>query len=233
MSPGPEALKHAAARAALPLVRSDMVLGLGTGSTVRHLIALLGDEVRAGRLTGVVAVPTSRRTEAQAREVGIELVELGRGPAPDLTIDGADEVSPELDLIKGMGGALLREKMVAQASARLVIIADDSKRVERLGTRSPLPIEVIEWGLRAHVAFLEGRGARVTVRASADGAPARSDNGNLFLDCSFPDGIDDPVGLDAGLAARAGIVDSGLFLGVADSALIATDSGVVTLTRDA
>ena len=232
-SPDADELKRAAARAALSFVESDMVLGLGTGSTVRHLVCALGEALREGTLTGIVGVPTSVRTETQAREVGIELVELGEGRSPDLTIDGADEVSPTLDLIKGMGGALLREKMVAQASKRVVIIADASKLVDRLGTVSPLPLEVLEWGIGAHVAFLEAHGARVAVRETPAGAPARSDNGNLFLDCTFQGGIDDPAALDARLAARAGIVDSGLFLDVADTAVIASESGVRTLTRDA
>ena len=227
----PDALKRAAAEAALAHVRSGMVLGLGTGSTVRHLVELLGEAVRAGRLRDLVAVPTSVRTETQARAVGIELVGLGDRPRIDLTIDGADEVSPELDLIKGMGGALLREKMVAQASDRFVIIADAGKLVDRLGTSSPLPVEVVEWSYPSHVPFLEATGARVSLRTEADGRPVRSDNGNLFLDCRFPDGIVDPAGLDRALAGRAGVVDSGLFLGLAHAALIASDDGVKLLER--
>jgi ribose 5-phosphate isomerase A len=148
-------------------------------------------------------------------------------------VDGADEVSPTLDLIKGMGGALLREKMVAQASSRLVIIADESKVVDRLGLRSPLPIEVVEWGMSAHMRFMEGRGARVTVRVGRAGTPERSDNGNLFLDCRFADGIEDPAGLEELLRARSGVVESGLFLGMAHLALIASGSEVQTMRRSA
>lgn len=208
-----------------------MVVGLGTGSTVKHLLDLLGDALREGVLTGVVGVPTSIQTETRARELGIDLIGLEEGRTPDLTIDGADEISPSLDLIKGMGGALLREKMVAQASDRLVIIADSSKLVEKLGTVSPLPIEVVEWGMRSHIDFMAGRGADVSVRTAADGAAVRSDNGNLFLDCRFPDGIEDPVDLDARLASRAGVVDSGFFLGMADTVVVAVDGGVRTLER--
>ncbi len=233
VSADPEDLKRASARAALSFVESGMVLGLGTGSTVRHLLELLGAALRSGALSDIVGVPTSLQTEARAREEGIDLVELGRGGFPDLTIDGADEVSPELDLVKGMGGALLREKMVAQASRRVVIIADRGKLVDRLGTRSPLPVEVIEWGLRSHVAFLESEGAAVSVRSSAEGVPVRSDNGNLFLDCRFPSGIPDPRGLELALSSRAGIVGSGLFLGIADVAVIASEEGVRTMTRPA
>lgn len=233
MGSSPEELKRAAAEAALGFVESDMVLGLGTGSTVRHLLDLLGDAVRAGTLTGIVGVPTSIQTDTRAREVGIDLMGLGDGRSPHLTIDGADEVSPMLDLIKGMGGALLREKMVAQASDRLVIIADSSKLVQRLGSLSPLPIEIVEWGMKSHVAFMEELGAAVSVRTAADGSTVRSDNGNLFLDCRFPGGIDDPADLDAKLAGRAGIVDSGFFLGMADAVVVASESGVSTMTREA
>lgn len=233
MGSSPEALKRAAASAALGFVRSDMVLGLGTGSTVRHLLDLLADSLRMGRLTGVVGVPTSIQTETRALELGIDLIGLGDAPSPHLTIDGADEVSPDLDLIKGMGGALLREKMVAQASDRLVIIADSSKLVQRLGSLSPLPIEVVEWGMRSHVTFMEGLGAVVTVRTAADGSAVRSDNGNLFLDCRFPGGIDDPAELDASLAGRAGVVESGFFLGIADTVVVAAESGVRTMAREA
>ena len=225
-------LKRAAAEVALSRVESGMILGLGTGSTVRHLLDLLGDKIRAGELTDVVGVPTSIRTEIQARDAGIALVGLGDRGGLDLTIDGADEVSPELDLIKGMGGALLREKMVAQASDTLLIIADESKLVDRLGTVSPLPVEIVDWGADAQASYLEALGADVSVRRSTDGTPLRSDNGNLFLDCRFPDGIDDPVGLEAALAARAGVVETGLFLGLADEAVVASRRGVVEMRRD-
>ena len=228
-----DGLKRAAAKVALSYVRSGMVLGLGTGSTVRHLLDMLGEAVRSGRLRDIIAVPTSVQTEVRAEEVGIELMGLGDHAALDLTIDGADEVSPELDLLKGMGGALLREKMVAQASERVVIIADASKVVERLGTVSPLPVEVVEWGMDAHVHFLEELGATVALRRSGEGAPVRSDNGNFFLDCRFPDGIADTRDLEAGLAARAGIVESGLFLGIAHEVLIASEEGVRSMQRGA
>jgi ribose 5-phosphate isomerase A len=231
VSADPERLKRAAAESALTLVRSDMVLGLGTGSTIRHLLELLGEAIRSGRLARVVGVPTSEQTRSRARDAGIELVEFGAGVAPDLTIDGADEVSPSLDLIKGMGGALLREKMVAQASDRLVIIVDERKIVERLGTVSPLPVEVVGWGMHAHIGFLETLGALVSIREDATGGVVLSDNGNAFFDCRFPEGIDDPAELDRRLARRAGIVDTGLFLGMADEVLIASDAGVRTMTR--
>ena len=228
-----ETLKRKAAETALESVESGMVLGLGTGSTVRHLVELLGNAIASGALSDIVGVPTSTQTERQAMDVGIPLIELGDRASLDLTIDGADEVSPELDLIKGLGGALLREKMVAQASERLLIISDDSKLVDRLGTRAPLPVEVVDWALSAQVRFLESTGATVALRCGPEGDAARSDNGNVFLDCTYRGGIEGPADLDRRLAARAGIVDSGLFLGMATVAVIAAPEGVRTLRRSA
>lgn len=226
-----EELKRRAAEHAMSYLESGMVLGLGTGSTVSHFIELLGKAVRSGSLIDLVCVPTSERTAEAARAAGIELVGLGERPGIDLALDGADEVSPNVDLVKGMGGALLREKMVAQASGRFVVIADAGKLVERLGTRSPLPLEVVEWGLAAHVRFLESLGAEVELRAARAGRPARSDNGNLFLDCRFRGGIDDPLGLERTLASRAGVIETGLFLGLADEAVLAGEDGVRVLRR--
>ena len=227
-----DALKRKAAEVALSSVESGMVLGLGTGSTVRHLVDLLGDALRSGRLTDIVSVPTSVQTETQARELGIPLIELGDRDALDLTIDGADEISPDLDLVKGLGGALLREKMVAQASQRLIIISDDSKLVDRLGTRAPLPVEVVDWALDAQLRFLESTGATVALRETPDGVAVRSDNGNVFLDCTFPEGIEDPDDLERTLAFHAGIVGTGLFLGMTSEAVIASAEGVQVLRRD-
>lgn len=226
-----DSLKRAAAEEALGLVRDGMVLGLGTGSTVRHLVDALAEALDAGRLKDIVGVPTSTRTEAQARSLGVPLVELDTHPTLDLTIDGADEVDPQLDLIKGLGAALLREKMVAQASKRLVIISDDSKLVERLGQKAPLPVEVVDWALDAQSAFLSGMGADVALRVDGDGVPIRSDNGNVFLDARFEGGLPNPVELERALLYRAGVVDTGLFLGMADTAFIASEDGVTALHR--
>lgn len=210
-----------------------MVLGLGTGSTVKHLVDALAEALDQGRLKDIVGVPTSTRTEAQARSLGIPLVELGAHPSLDLTIDGADEVDPDLELIKGLGAALLREKMVAQASHRLVIISDDSKLVDRLGQKAPLPVEVVDWALDAQSAFLTELGAEVTLRVDGAGEPVRSDNGNVFLDARFEGGLPDPVSLERTLLYRAGVVDTGLFLGMADTAFIASGDGVTTMHRTA
>jgi ribose 5-phosphate isomerase A len=233
MNEGVDSLKRRSAEAAFAYVESDMVLGLGTGSTVAHLLDLLGAAVRSGALSGIVAVPTSVQTETRARELGIALIALADRPSLDLTIDGADEVSPQLDLIKGGGGALLREKMVAQASRRLVIIADGATAVARLGTTIALPVEVVRWGWESHVDLLETWGAAVSPRRRAGGEFVESDNGQLLLDCRFPDGIPDPGALEAALASRAGVVETGLFLGLADEALIAYPDGVKRLVRPA
>jgi len=228
-----EALKRQAAERALEYVESGMVLGLGTGSTVAHFLDLLATKLSQGALSDIVGVPTSIWTGREARKAGIELIGLADRAKVDLTVDGADEVSPDLDLIKGMGGALLREKMVAQASHHVVIIADGSKAVERLGTLSPLPVEVVEWASGTHARFLEGLGAEVKTRWSDDVLPLRSDNGNLLLDCRFPEGIDDPAGLDAALQGRAGVVETGFFLGIADVAILASEDGIEVRERHA
>jgi len=226
-----EKLKQLAAEAAIEHVESGMVLGLGTGSTVAHFLDLLAARLKAGTLADIVGVPTSVDTERRAAELGIELISLADRARIDLTVDGADEVDPEVDLIKGAGGALLREKMVAQASDRVVIIADAGKSVERLGTVSALPLEVVRWGWKSHLGFLREWGAEVTVRTERNGVPLESDNGQVFLDCRFGGGIPDALALEEALRARAGIVETGLFLGLADVALIAGPSGVETRRR--
>ena len=226
-----DSFKRSAAAEAVAQVRSGMVLGLGTGSTAAYFLQLLGAKIESGELQDIVGVASSIRTGREARTAGIPLTGLAEHPRLDLAVDGADEVTPELDLIKGMGGALLREKMVAQASDRFVIIADSSKAVGRLGSRSALPVEVVDWGWSGHVAFLEAQGARVEVRSFDDGPPFKSDNGNLILDCSFPEGIADPAALEAGLRARAGVVGTGLFLGMADEAILAGPEGITRLRR--
>ena len=226
MTSGTDALKRAAASRALESVRSGMVLGLGTGSTIAFFLELLGERVRAGELNGVVGVPTSRRTAEIARGLGIPVSRLRAGPRLDLTVDGADEVDPEGGLIKGLGGALLREKIVAQASDRFIVIVDEGKVVERLGTRGPLPVEVTRFGSSGHQAFVEDLGAEVAPRRAEDGSRYVTSNGNYILDARFAEGIDDPAALDATLRARAGIVENGLFLGMTTRALIAAPDGV-------
>lgn len=228
-----EDLKRKAAEQAVEQVRSGMVLGLGTGSTVAHFLELLAQRLRSGDLTNVAGVPTSRSTHTRSERLGIPLTSLTRHERLDLTVDGADEVDERLDLIKGMGGALLREKMVAQASERVLVIADDGKRVARLGTRSPLPVEVVPWAHEAQVRFIEGLGAVVTVCEGEGGAEYRTDNGNVVLHCRFEGGIANPAGLETTLQRRSGIVETGLFLGIAHAALVASQSGVRVMRRTA
>jgi len=228
-----EELKRKAAAQALEEVRSGMILGLGTGSTVAHFLDLLGRRLADGELTDIVGVPTSLRTEEAAGRAGIRLGTLTRYPELDLAVDGADEVSPTLDLIKGMGGALLREKMVAQASRRFVVIADSGKAVARLGTVSPLPVEVVPWEWECHLPFLRGQGCSPVLRSAPDGAPYRTDNGNFVLDCRFPEGIADVEALQGLLESRAGVVETGCFLGMADAAVLAASDGITVLGRPA
>jgi ribose 5-phosphate isomerase A len=184
-----------------------------------------------GGLIDVVGVPTSLRTAREARELGIPLTSLTETPVLDLTIDGADEVDPELNLIKGLGGALLREKMVAQASRRLAIMVDDAKTVPKLGTRCPVPLEVIQFGWEVHGEFVEAFGAHPTLRVGQDGEPIVTDNGNYIIDCHFPGGVADAEDFERAVGARAGIVESGLFLGMATEVLVSRPAGVETLTR--
>ena len=223
-SSGPD-LRRAAAARALDLVRPGMRLGLGTGSTAAAFVTLLGERVRAG--LDVVGVPTSEATRAQAEREGIRLATLDEIPRLDLTIDGADEVDASLRLIKGGGAALLREKIVACASRRMVVIADAAKRVETLGA-FPLPIEVNPFGLAATqiaVAAAIGRAGctgGIRLRVGADGAPVTTDGGHRILDAHLGR-IPDPEALSAALWAVPGVVEHGLFLGIAAAAILASE----------
>src|SRR5688572_2055992 len=220
--------KQRAAEAALAYVRSGMVIGLGTGSTADFCLVALGAAIKSGKISGVRGVPTSRQSERRAQEVGIPLATLAECPSVDVTIDGADEIAPNLDLIKGLGGALLREKIVAQNSRKLIIIADGTKRVDVLGTKAPLPVEVAQFAHECHVPFLKSLGARPDLRRAGDGSMFITDNANCIYDCRFG-GIPDARKLEAALLDRAGVVDCGLFLGMASMALVADDQNVVEL----
>ena len=215
-----ETWKQQAAERAVEFVESGMVVGLGYGRTVRLALHRLAQLLQAGDRRDVVGVPCSIQTEAEARQLGIPLTTLDEHPVVDLTIDGADEVAPNLDLIKGGGGALLREKIVAQASRREIIVVDETKLSPALGTRRPLPVEVVPFGWCSQAAFLEALGARVTVRQGPDGTPFRTDQSNVILDCDFGP-IAEPARLAAQLDARAGIVAHGLFLGLATDVIVA------------
>jgi ribose 5-phosphate isomerase A len=228
-----EALKRQAAERALEHVRDGMVLGLGTGSTMRHLLELLAERRRAGALGRITGVPTSRETAERARALGIPLATLEQEPRLDLALDGADEIDPRLDLIKGLGGALLWEKIVACAADRLVIIADESKLVNRLGERAPVPVEVVPFGWTTHLARLDRLGANAVLRTDAAGQPFVTDGGHYILDCRFEGGIPDPAALEAELCRMPGVVETGLFLGMAQAAVVAGEGGVRMIERPA
>lgn len=228
-----ETQKRAAAERALDFVRPGMRLGLGTGSTAAHFVNLLGERVRAG--LKVVAVPTSEATRAQAERLGIALTTLDETPQLDLTVDGADEIAPDLTLIKGGGGALLREKIVASASARMVVIADQSKWVDILG-RFPLPIEIVPFGATVTqrqveaVAAAAGCPGPVPLRKIASGHPFVTDGGHWLIDAQLQR-ITDPQGLAARLAAVPGVVEHGLFIGLAWAVIVAGPTGVRVVER--
>jgi ribose 5-phosphate isomerase A len=226
--------KRMAAERALSFVEPKMRLGLGTGSTAAKFVACLGVKVRRG--LEVTCVPTSEATRAQAEAAGIPTTTLDECPFLDLTIDGADELDGALRLIKGGGGALLREKIVATASERMIVVADASKRVEMLGAY-PLPVEVVRFGLVATRNMIEmlaadaGCRGDIRLRMGADGQPFVTDGGNLLFDCAFGR-IDDPESLDEALKFIPGVVENGLFLGIADAAIIAGPEGVIVLEPD-
>ena len=226
-----EGLKRAAALRAAEWIRDGMVLGLGTGSTVYHLLEEIAAQRSRGAWKEIVGVPTSKRTEELARRFGIPLTTLAERPELDLTIDGADEVDPDLDLIKGLGGALLREKVVATASATVVIAVDEGKRVAKLGTRAPLPVEIDPFTLSVHDSFFAALGATPKLRRGEDGEPVVTDGGNYLVDCRFPGGIDDLALVEQRLDARAGVVEHGLFMGLADYVVVGTPTGVDVLSH--
>jgi ribose 5-phosphate isomerase A len=214
MSEAQAGAKRAAALEAAALVQSGMVLGLGTGSTARIVVEEIGRRLAARALRDIVAVPTSVATREQATTVGIPLTTLEQHPALDLTIDGADEVDPRGDMIKGHGGALLWEKIVAAASKRLVIVVDPSKLVERLGTTRALPVEVVPFGWRSHDAAIRALGAVPALRrAGPAGTPVSTDEDHYIIDCTFAGGIAEPGAVHQALKQRPGVVETGLFLG--------------------
>ncbi len=228
-----EAQKRAAALRAVEFVRPGMRLGLGTGSTARHFVELVGERVRGG--LDIVAVPTSQVTKMDAERCGIRLTTLDETPELDLTVDGADEIAPDLSLIKGGGGALLREKIVAAASARMIVIADHTKMVAALG-RFPLPVEVTPFGLGATQRAIERaiaaiqRPARLNLRKGKDGHAFVTDGGHWIIDVAF-DRIDDPLAMAHALAGIPGVMEHGLFIGLAKMAIIAGPDGVKVVER--
>lgn len=222
-------LKRRAAYEAVTHVRSGMVLGLGHGSTAAHAVERVAQLLAEGKLAGITAIPCSEVVDEHARRLGINLSSLNEHPRVDLTIDGADEVDPQLRLIKGGGGALLREKMVAEASLREIIIVDSSKLSPTLGAHWPVPVEVVRFGWHTHVAYLERLGAHTVCRREVGGAPHCTDQGNYLLDAAFGP-IHDPEKLAGALAARTGVVAHGLFLGLATDLIVASTTGLRHIT---
>lgn len=226
-----EAWRRAAADRATEWVRSGMVVGLGAGATAHLAIERIAALIAQGTLANIVGIPCSRDVGIAASRLGIELATLDEHPVIDVTIDGADEVDPTLALIKGGGAALLHEKIVAQASHREIIVVDARKQSPRLGTHRPVPVEVIPFGWRTHVPFLESLGARAQVRTTATGDPVRTEHDNMILDCSFGP-IAEPRALARELSARAGIVEHGLFIDLATDLIVGDEHGVHHIRRE-
>ena len=223
-------LKREAARFALDYVRDGMILGLGTGSTAAHFVDLLGERLRSGALRDICGIPTSEGTVQRARAAGVPLVSLADHARLDLAVDGADEADPDLNLIKGLGRALLREKIVEIHADRFVVVVDESKMVARLG-RGALPVEILPFGLEAHLRWLETLGCRAELWHEVDGSRIVTDNGNYLVRCWFPNGIADAYSLAGALAQRPGIVEHGLFLDMASELVVAGPEGIRVVER--
>jgi ribose 5-phosphate isomerase A len=222
--------KRQAAERAVSLVESGMRLGLGTGSTALHVLHVLAERLTEGELRDVAGVATSRATEAEARRLGVPLISLDARQNLDLCIDGTDEFDPHLDLVRGMGGALLWERIVADACDRVVIVADESKRVRRLGQRSPVPVEIVPFGWRTHLEFLADHGCLPRLRET-EGNPFVTDGGHYIIDCRFPGGIPDPPAFQRAACQRTGVVATGLFLGVADVVVVGGEEAEAELIQ--
>ncbi len=222
--------KQLAAAAAVDAVQSGMIVGLGSGSTATFMIQEIGERLRDGRLRNIIGLPSSEKSAQQARSLNIPLSTLEKQPAIDVTIDGADEIAPNLDLIKGLGGSLLREKIIASVSKRFIIISDQRKLVERLGTRAPLPVEVIPFARQPVDNFLRSLGSKPVIRQK-EGQIFITDEGNIILDCYFQE-IADPVQLGQTVIAQPGVVEHGFFLNMATEAIVATESGIEIFSRE-
>jgi len=223
-------LKEMAARAAVEQIHSGMIIGLGTGSTVFFALKAISQRLKRGEIEDIVGIPSSHSTEMIAKEMGIPLSDLDQHPEIDLTIDGADEVDGDLNLIKGGGGALLKEKIVAQASKRNVIIVDESKLSERVGTKWPVPVEVIPFGLSVELLNFKKMGIEARIRKKEDGSQFITDAGNYILDCFFGP-LKEPQKIEEMLHGRAAIVENGLFLKTASEIIIASYDGIKRLSK--
>jgi len=231
-------LKQQAAEYALNFVKSGMFLGLGTGSTTAYFIELLAERLAAGKLQDIQGVPTSRGTADKALAAGIRLTTLAdiyqqrTPPLLDLAVDGADEVDPDLNMIKGLGRALLREKIVEIHAAQFIVIVDESKIVSRLGTRGPLPVEITPFEAEANVKWLNSLGCHAKLWRETDGSLVVTDNGNYLALCRFEDGIPNAHALALVLAERPGVVEHGLFLEMASKLIVAGTTGIRAVEAD-
>ena len=231
-------LKQTAASYALNYIRDGMVLGLGSGSTTAYFVDLLGEKLKSGALRNIQGIPTSEATAHQARGLGIPLTTLAergrtsRVPRLDVTVDGADEVDPHLNLIKGLGKALLREKIIEIHSDLFVVIVDESKISPKLGTKAPLPVEIVKFESETHVRWLRTLSSHAELWLDDAGAPVVTDNGNYLVRCWFEEGIADSDHLAKTLAERPGIVEHGLFLDMASKVIVATAQGVKVMERE-
>jgi ribose 5-phosphate isomerase A len=217
--------KKQAALKAVESVESGMILGLGSGSTALYALEAIGSRIQNGDLTSIIGIPSSNKTADDARRFGIPLGTLNDFPVIDLTIDGADEVDPDQNLIKGGGGALLREKILAQNSRRFIIVVDETKLSPALGTKSRIPVEVIQFGYRPVLKFLESLGSTAVLRTTVKGLPFITDEGNYIIDCKF-DPISDPFRLAEKMKNQAGVVEHGLFLRMATDVIVSGATGV-------
>ena len=224
-----ERLKQTAGEAAAKRIQNGQRIGLGTGSTVRYFLEALGRRLASGELSDITGVPTSQKTEMLARSLDIALTSLEVEPALDLCVDGADEVDPQLNLIKGLGGALLREKIVTLASRHFIVIVDSGKLVQQLGQRCPVPVEVLPFGWKATAEKIKAFGGKPMLRMD-NGAPYLTDQGNHILDCHFGP-IEDAERLAQQLDSIPGALGHGLFLNIADEVIVGTPSGADVITR--
>jgi len=223
-------LKRESAEKAVEFIKSGMILGFGTGSTFNHVLHVLSEKLKSGELKNIVGIPSSEKTEKLADELQIPTSTLNNFSALDLTIDGADEVDIKLNLVKGGGGAHLREKIIAQASKKYIIIVDESKISKSLGEKWAIPIEVIKMALKVEMNFLKSLGAKVKPRLDSEGNLFISDEGNYILDANFGI-IKNPQNLAKKLEKRAGIVEHGLFINMADYVLVAKENGIEILEK--
>ncbi|MCH7927701.1 MAG: ribose 5-phosphate isomerase A [Candidatus Dadabacteria bacterium] len=223
-------LKNKAAVEAVKNVESGMVLGLGTGLTANFAIREISRLLKEGSLKDIVGIPSSNQTEKLALELGIPLITFEQKSEIDLNIDGADEVDPDLNLIKGGGGALLREKIIAQSSTRNIIVVDEQKMSQKLGTKWAVPVEIIEFSYKPVAKYLEDLGAEVTLRKNQNGETFKTDQGNIIVDCNFGQ-IENLGELNKALNSNAGIVEHGLFIGITDEVIVGKSTGVDYLRK--